>query len=676
MCGIAGFYSRHVGTPERVALAMAHEIRHRGPDDFGTWRSTIAPLAFAHRRLSILDLSPLGHQPMRSATGRFVTTFNGEIYNYSDLRQQLLKNGHTFRGSSDTEVMLAAFEEWGVAKALAQFVGMFALALWDSEERLLYLARDRMGEKPLYFGWHGDAFLFASELKALNAFPEFSPTVDRDALVAFLRYNCVPAPHSIFENIFKLPPATFLVLTEAHLKGRGAGFSPWPTHGRFAPRKYWEIGDYTATQEKYDKERVHDALDELDGVLRRAVTSQMVSDVPIGAFLSGGIDSSLLVSYMQAASSAPIKTFSIGFEEQRFNEAPFAAAVARHLGTDHTELYVTPSEAKNVIPLLPTIYDEPFADSSQVPTYLVSKLARSKVKVSISGDGGDELFGGYSRFIWANRLWSRLSRVPHGLRSSLGAALRAPGARGWNFAFRMLNTKTTGGVQDPAEKLMRLSETLWHKEREVFYEELLVHWPTASRIVVGGNQPETYFTRRADWRRHADFLDQMMAIDLVTYLPDDILVKVDRASMAVSLETRAPFLDHRVVELALRMPSSFKLHDGRGKWPLRELLYRRVPKNLVDRPKMGFGVPIAEWLKGDLREWAGDLLSGERLRRDGYFRPEEIEKRWDEHQRGVRNWQFPLWDILMFEAWLSEQSSRRSLPVATDPPNARFEACA
>ena len=646
MCGFAGFLQRgDVVAAEAMAdvvTRMADTLEHRGPDDFGAWTDAAAGIALGHRRLSIIDLSPEGHQPMRSPSGRYVIAFNGEIYNFQDLRHELERDGYGWRGHSDTEVMLAGFERWGVEGALQRFNGMFAFALWDRTERLLHLARDRLGEKPLYYGWIGRTLLFGSELKALRAHPAWRADIDRDALASYLRHNYVPTPYSIYQGISKLPAAAYLTVS--------SNDADTPT-----PRAYWSLREAAESGVKRpllssDRE----AVDELDALLRDAVRIRTVADVPVGVFLSGGIDSSTVVALMQAQSARPVKSFSIGFDEEAYNEARHAKAVAQHLGTDHTELYVTPEEAMGVIPTLASIYDEPFADSSQIPTILVSRLARREVTVTLSGDGGDELFCGYVRYFWGRRIWGKIGRVPSRLRTLAGRAITSLSPQSWNTLVggmtRLMPATALGEVT--GDRLHKLAEVLSVPTADVLYHGLVSHWPRPDTIVYGSTEPATALTDPGRRAALDDFTARMMYLDGISYLPDDILVKVDRASMSVSLEARVPLLDHRVVEYAWRVPLSMKLRDSHGKWLLRQVLYRYVPQKLVERPKMGFGVPIDSWLRGPLREWAEDLLGERKLREGGHFDPVPIREKWAEHLSGSRNWQYWLWDILMFQAWL------------------------
>ena len=650
MCGISGFIdfnlSRNAGESELQAtvLRMADTMRHRGPDDGGAWADAIAGIALGHRRLAIIDLSPEGHQPMRSPCGRFCVVFNGEIYNFGDLRQRLERMGHTFRGHSDTEVILAAISQWGVEAAVKRFVGMFAFALWDRKERVLSLVRDRLGEKPLYYGWVGNVFLFGSELKSLRKYPGWQGEIDRNALALYMRHNYIPAPHSIYKGIYKLPPATILSLP---VSDAAVGHQP-------VPLAYWSAKQVAASGavSRIAGSEV-EAVESLDGLLREAIAGQMVADVPLGAFLSGGVDSSTVVALMQAQSKQPVKTFTIGFHEASYNEAEYAKAVARHLGTEHTELYVRAEEAMAVIPLLPTIYDEPFSDSSQIPTFLVSKLARQHVTVSLSGDGGDELFAGYPRYFISRDIWQKIGWIPRGLRNVAGKGITTLSPKSWNSVFRRMEYALPATLKqsNPGDRLHKLSEVLTFKYPETLYYGMVSHWKHPASLVLGSQEPDTALTDRSQWAISSDFTHHMMYLDTVTYLPNDILVKVDRASMGVSLESRTPFLDHRVVEFAWRVPLSMKIRNGRGKWLLRQVLHKYVPRKLIERPKMGFGVPIDVWLRGPLRDWAESLLNEKRLRQEGFFEPALIQKKWDEHLSGECNWQHYLWDVLMFQAW-------------------------
>jgi asparagine synthase (glutamine-hydrolysing) len=647
MCGFTGFLADSHFDRARLASAsraMADTILHRGPDDSGVWTDAQAGIALAHRRLSIIDLSPAGHQPMASAGGRYVIAFNGEIYNFAALRRELETAGAApaWRGHSDTEVLLALIEDRGVLGALRAARGMFAFALWDTRERTLVLARDRLGEKPLYFGHAGGSFVFGSELKALRAHPHWQASIDRGALALFMRHNYLPAPYTIYQGIQKLLPGHLLTLRWG---------APRPTI-----EPYWSARE--VAERGFSSPATLDTAaltNELDTLLRDAVSQQMVADVPLGAFLSGGIDSSLIVALMQSQSARPVKTFTIGFSEEGYDEAKHAAAVARHLGTDHTELYVTPNEAMAVIPRLPTIYDEPFADSSQIPTFLVAQLARSKVTVALSGDGGDELFGGYNRYLLGKELWGKLSRLPVGLRTALARIVKSVPARTWSSVMRpfMPLAPSRYRVGLPGDKLHKLAEVVAYPSLDSLYRDLVSHWKSPQQIVLGAQEPATVLASSGDLDI-SDPVARMMFLDLVTYMPDDILVKVDRAAMAVGLETRIPLLDHRVVEFAWQVPMTAKVNSRGTKQLLRNVLDRYVPQALIDRPKMGFGVPIDNWLRGPLREWAEALLDPARLVRERYFDPDPIRASWHQHLAGQRQWHYPLWNVLMFQAWLEQ----------------------
>ena len=632
MCGITGFieFADRDQEERRATLArMTARLAHRGPDDAGYWTSECGELALGHRRLSILDLSARGHQPMESACRRYVLVYNGELYNFRPLRQTLQSLGHGFRSDSDTEVLLEAIAQWGITEALQRLNGMFALAVWDRQARCLTLARDAVGIKPLYYGWGCKCFLFASELKSLRAHPAFAGEINRQALKLFLRHGYIPAPHSIYRNIYKLPPGCLLSVPLQHAMQD------------VAPSAWWRLHDVVLKGAAQSlRGTPEEAVEALDRQLRDAIRSQMVSDVPLGALLSGGIDSSTVVALMQAQSDRPIRTFTIGFAEQPYNEAHHARAVAEHLGTDHTECYVTAAEAREVIPQLAQWYDEPFADSSQIPTALVARIARQHVSVCLSGDGGDELFCGYERYEAMQRRWRAIGGWPRGLRNVVACVARA-------MADHLPLTITR-------RKLRTLAEFASLRGALDLYTRFNTHWRDTETLVVpddglSGSAEESVTIPEPIARR---FAETMMYLDARTYLPDDILVKVDRASMAVGLEVRVPLLDQRVIEFAWRLPHDVKVRDRQSKWILRQVLDRYVPRRLTDRPKMGFGVPIDAWLRGPLRDWAEDLLNADRLRREGLLRPEPIQAKWREHLTGRCNWQYLLWDVLMFQAWL------------------------
>jgi asparagine synthase (glutamine-hydrolysing) len=628
MCGIAGFWSadRPAGDPEGILRRMAGSLRHRGPDDEGVWWDGAAGVGLAHRRLAIIDLSPGGHQPMLSSSSRYVIAYNGEIYNYLDLRNELQAAGVRFRGGSDTEVMLAEIERRGLAQAVQRFAGMFAFVLFDRETRTLSLVRDRLGEKPLYYGWAGQLLLFGSELKALRTHPEWRGEIDREALASFLRYNYIPAPYSIYSDVRKVLPATILTFTADAPRHEPSVVTYWSAR---------EVAERGAANPMAGT--VTELTDQLDALLRPVVRREMVADVPLGAFLSGGIDSSLIVALMQAQSDRPVRTFTIGFHEPTYNEAEHAKAVARHLGTDHTELYVTPAEALAVVPQLPALYDEPFADSSQIPTFLVSQLARQHVTVSLSGDGGDELFGGYDRYFIGERLRRWLRPVPGLARRGLASALRAWSPRQWDRGLEGVGVASAFGHKVTGDRLHKLANALAGDSDRATYRDLMSHWGDAEQVALGAVGRTAVVDDPAQWAAVDGLLPWMMFVDQVSYLPDDIMVKVDRASMGVSLESRAPLLDHAIAEFAWSLPLQMRINGGRGKQILRRLLERYVPRHLIERPKMGFGVPLVRWLRGPLNEWAAALLDPTRLRREGYLAEAAVTQKWNEHQEGTAN---------------------------------------
>jgi asparagine synthase (glutamine-hydrolysing) len=648
MCGIVGFYTTEPlpGATE-VLRRMNDTIAHRGPDAQGQWFDPTHGVALAHRRLAIIDLTEEGRQPMRSASGRYIIIFNGEIYNFLRIRADLERLGHRFRGHSDTEVMLAAFEEWGLEPSLQRFIGMFAFALWDSAQSELTLARDRLGKKPLYYCVTNGRLIFGSELKALRAFPEFNASIDRQALTLFLRYNYVPAPRTIHEGVSKLEAAHFV---------------------RFAARQhsvvelerrcFWNAAEVQAAASA-DALSVSpgEVTDQLDELLRDAVQLRMIADVPLGAFLSGGIDSSLVVALMQTLSSRPVRTFTIGFNEEEYNEAHHAWVVARHLGTDHTEVYLTPNETLAVIPKLPLLYDEPFADASQIPTALVCAMARQHVTVALSGDGGDEAFAGYSRYAQARDICRRLSRVPPWLLRTMSQSIPHVPVTFWEGLARLSRPVASGKLRADGfgYRMQRLADRLGCATPQQLYRHLMSYWLAPMKLVVDGREPSSVLADAPQKNDLDQFTDQMMLLDTLTYLPDDVLVKVDRASMAVALEVRAPLLDQRVLEFAWRLPLAMKLHDGRGKIVLRKLLSRYVPEKLFERPKTGFGVPIYRWLRGPLRDWAENLLDEQRLEREGYLKAMPIRNVWQSLLAGQSEWAYGgelLWSVLMFQAWL------------------------
>jgi asparagine synthase (glutamine-hydrolysing) len=664
MCGFAGVLD---ATGKRrdelgpVVQAMAETLRHRGPDDRGVWVDEAAGVAVGFRRLAILDLSAAGHQPMASRDGQFILVLNGEIYNHLELRPDVsVMSGVQWAGHSDTETLLACFGAWGVRKTLERTVGMFALAVWDRRERRLHLARDRFGEKPLYYGWSRGAFLFGSEPKALRPYPGFDNPIDPDVLALYMQYSAVPEPYSIYKNIYKLEPGCVLSLSlaDAATPLSHAPFAPAREAGLTLER-YWSLADVVQRGLDNPLHDEREATDRLEAALADAVRLQLLADVPLGAFLSGGIDSSTIVALMQAQSSRRMKTFTIGFDEAGFNEAEHAAAVARHLGTDHTELYVSAQQTRDVIPRLPDLYSEPFADSSQVPTHLVSCIARQQVTVALSGDGGDEMLGGYTRFLWAPRVWNRLGWMPSFLRRTLGGTIERVPIPAWDA----LGNAVPPHISRLGDKAHKLASRLKHANNvDDLYRILVTIWDADAGVVRGAGRVPTVLDMAMARQGAPDPEHRMMFMDALTYLPDVILHKVDRASMAVGLETRAPFLDHRVAELAWRLPVGMKIRNGQGKWILRQLLDRHVPKKLIERPKMGFSIPVDAWIRGPLREWAEDLMSESTLRSGGYLNPVPVREKWAEHLSGRRNWQNELWCVLMFQAWLaSEKSSGQTM---------------
>jgi len=643
MCGLTGFLqSGALGAHAQAQVeAMAARLHHRGPDDGGAWVDAEAGVALGHRRLAIVDLSPAGHQPMHSASGRWVLAFNGEIYNHLGLRRELEAAGAapSWRGHSDTETLLAAIEAWGVDTTLRRCAGMFALAAWDRHERALWLGRDRIGEKPLYYGWQGNVFLFGSELKALRVHPAFAAQVDRGALALLLRHNYIPAPHSIYQGIHKLPPGTWLRL--------GGGVRD------VAAVSYWSLAEVAerGMAEPFAGSE-GEAVDALERWLGAAVAGQMVADVPLGALLSGGIDSTLITALMQARSARPVRTFTIGFEEGTYDEATYARAVAAHLGTEHTELRLTGADALALVPRLPELYDEPFADPSQLPTFLVSRLARQQVTVALTGDGGDELFAGYSAYPRCLQQWNTWRKVPAGWRDGVAGLAGAAASAPW-----LADGPSRGGVRRVRKLAAKLAGRAARLRGATPVAMLAAKRSACDRpqtLVPGGRALPTVLTDEGRIAAVDDPLLAMQQADMEGYLTDDILVKVDRAAMAVSLETRAPFLDRDVVEFAWSLPMSMKLRDGRGKWILRQLLDRHVPRALVDRPKMGFGIPLDDWLRGPLRDWAEALLDEDRLRREGYLDPAPVRAAWQLHLQRKASFGYRLWSVLMFQAWLEQ----------------------
>ncbi|MBI3038293.1 asparagine synthase (glutamine-hydrolyzing) [bacterium] len=651
MCGITGFihFNRDFSTEDSVNIAskMADTLYHRGPDYGNVWVDAKHGIGLGHRRLSIMDLSSEGSQPMISRSGRFVLVFNGEIYNFQEIRNEVEENlqadSTIWKGRSDTEVLLAGFELWSVPETLRRLVGMFAFALWDKKESTLFLARDRIGEKPLFYGVINNTLLFGSELKALKAHPHWKGEISRSSLVLFLRFNYLPSPYSIYNKIFKLPQGTFLEIK-------------WIDHFELPkPTSYWSPPLFTEKLEKtHPEESEQETVRRLENLLKDSVKKRLVSDVPVGVFLSGGIDSTTVASLAKDQYPAALKTFTIGFHEDGYNEANYAKEVAKHLGTDHTELYVDSKEAMDVIPKLPVLFDEPFSDSSQIPTFLLAKLAKKEVTVCLSGDGGDEIFGGYNRYFWGEIIWKTMGWVPHEIKQGISNFISSRRPLKWqrvwkDFSFLVPNDLR---VMNFEEKLQKVAKILSAKSPGAFYNDLVSDWPNPEGVVLGGKEPPTILTSSSKYDGYAGFAQRMMSLDFATYLPDDILVKLDRACMGVSLEARTPFLDHRIVEFALKMPLSVKIRKMQGKWILRQILYKYVPQKLVERPKMGLGVPIGFWLRGPLRDWAETLLSERRIKEEGFFNVKPIRQKWLEHLSGEKNWQNSIWSILMFQAWL------------------------
>ena len=627
MCGLLGYLlsdnSSGKMASSEVLSNMLSTITHRGPDGSGGWCDELVGLA--HARLAIVDLSDAGHQPMPSACDRYMIAFNGEIYNHRKLRRKLEQQGQApeWRGHSDTETLLACFAVWGVEKTLKATVGMFAIALWDKRKKVLTLARDRFGEKPLYWGWNNGALLFGSELKGLRAYPDFDAEVDRNSLALLLRYNYIPAPHSIYQGIEKLKAGHYVQI------GKGQ------TRNEIQSVPFWSFKQAIedGIQNAFDGTDSQ-AIDELEARLRASISDQMLADVPLGAFLSGGVDSSTVVALMQKQARRPIKTFAIGFDEPGYNEAVYAKEVAQHLGTDHTELYVGADDALKMVPKLAEIYCEPFADSSQLPTYLVSQMAKQQVTVSLSGDGGDELFGGYNPYQFAPAIWQKMRLLPLPMRK---------------LAAQMLSGLPLSG------KLEKLVSVFPAKDQYQFYQLMMSHWTNATSVVLNSDDAPVYLSDPQQWPATDSFEHWMMAIDAGQYMADDILVKVDRAAMANSLETRVPLLDHRVFEFAWQLPQHMKIRNGTGKWALREVLYRHVPKTMIERPKKGFSIPLAQWLRGPLRQWAEELLAESRLEAEGYLNVRAVRKAWQQHCSGKADNALKLWSILMFQAWLKQK---------------------
>jgi len=665
MCGIAGIFDESGAIRKsdlvNIGKQMAIQLTHRGPDAGDVWLDQQSGLVLAHRRLSIIDLAG-GAQPMVSSSGRYVLTYNGELYNYRELRRELARRGSTFRDASDTEVLLEALTHWPVDEALSKLVGMFAFALWDREERRLILGRDRMGEKPLYYGWVGNSFVFSSEPRAFDEHPGWQRKIDLDSLALFFRHNYVPDPHSIFQGIYKLPPSSYLALDHEALKKRPKNFSPFSVDdqvSRFAPTAYWAPYQFPMSAPN-TRLTQSEAIAELKQLLQGTIKDKLVADVPIGALLSGGIDSSLVTALMQEASSSAVETFSIGFESETHNEAKHAKAVAAYLGTHHHEMYLSGSDALETVPELSSIYDEPFADSSQIPTLLISRLARGSIKVALSGDGGDELFGGYNRYTWGQRLISLRESTPEIVQKGYRSLVQGFSPQTWNAIGRGFGMFAGSHRAVPmlGDKLYKSIHLLGDKDFLQSYTSLISIWQNPFALVTGSKESAQGDRISEVLESHLSEVEKMMALDSFNYLPGDILVKVDRASMSTGLEIRAPLLDHRIVEYASRLPLELKLKDGVGKRLLRQVLYEYVPKKLIERPKMGFAVPLAEWLRGPLKNWASDLLDRQWLASQGVLDPDLVSEKWREHLSGHRNWEHQLWGVLMFQSWLARENNK------------------
>jgi asparagine synthase (glutamine-hydrolysing) len=646
MCGFVGFYSeKNYGNElESIMDSMLEQIKSRGPDSRGQWSDPQSGIHLGHQRLSILDLSPTGHQPMISISKRYVLSYNGEIYNHLELRKEIEENNSiNWNGTSDTETLLMCIELYGVATTCTKIKGMFSFAVWDTKKQELYLARDRLGEKPLYYGWHNNngnrIFLFGSDLRAFKPHPQYNPSVDRNSLSLLLRHNYIPSPYCIYKGFSKLEAGSIIKL--------------FPKEDKIEYFKYWDVekiaiegksnpftGDYA------------ESVRTTESLIKTSIKNQMLSDVPIGAFLSGGVDSSLIVALMQSESSMPVKTFTIGFEEKGFNEAKFAKEVALALSTDHTELYVTSKQSIDVIPKLPTLYGEPFADSSQIPTFLVSELAKKDVTVALSGDAGDELFCGYNRYNIADNFWKKISFIPLPLRKQLAIFLKSVPANLWNRASFLTNQLPSSPLSD---KIVKGANVLNSKSVDDLYYKLISINSDPSSFLLNSHEQKSKITKDNTHLNILKSKEKMMLLDLISYLPDDILVKVDRASMGVSLETRVPLLDPKVVEFALRTPLDHKIKNGKSKAILKDILYKYVSKSLIERPKMGFGIPLDQWLRGPLRPWVEEMLNITRLKNEGFFNVEMVRSLWEDHLDGHKNSSAKLWGILMFQAWYEEQ---------------------
>lgn len=660
MCGIAGIVAPLISDREvlmGMAASMANTLCHRGPDDYGVWIEPAFHLAFSHRRLSVQDLSSAGHQPMASSTGRFHIVLNGEIYNFQLLSDELLRLGHIFRGHSDTEVLLMAIEQWGLEETLQRITGMFAWVVWDNKEKELILCRDRMGEKPLFFGWVDKCFAFASELKALKqAFPN-SLEIDQDSLASFFRFGYVPTPHAIYKNVFKLQPGTILRVPLSPLVSIN-GFSPICGKTKFSPQPYWSLGDIVSQGLSNPFKNERDAINEFDKLLQKTVSQEKIADVPIGAFLSGGIDSSLVSAVMQAVTDKPIKTFTIGFKEKNFDEAPYARAIAKHIGSDHHEHYVSARDGLDLIENIPYYWDEPFADSSQIPSLLIAKIASQNVKVCLTGDGGDELFCGYNRYFANANLWALKQKMSPKLAEMLGKAISIPSPKSSERLYSLFN-QLSGYNKSQANiglKMQKLSDLLRITSIKDTYFYLMSYWRNPGDLVRHYQEADSIIDRKAN-PNLGSFIFDAMYWDQLGYLVDDNLVKGDRSSMAFSLETRMPLLDHHIVEFSWRIPLEMKYRRGQSKWILRQTLYRYIPKKLIERPKMGFSVPISDWLKGPLKDWAADLINSKNAIQADIFNKKTIQEIWNQHMKGSRDHSHKIWAICMFFAWLERYHS-------------------
>ena len=653
MCGFVGVLLKSKNNDiEDNIRHMTNTLEHRGPDDVGVWSNPASNVFIGHRRLSVIDTSESGHQPMESHCGRYVIAFNGEIYNNLDLKGMLYgscsfadkkTNFIKWHGHSDTEILLECIAVWGVANTVKKAVGMFSFALWDSLKCELILVRDRFGEKPMYYGWSSGSFLFGSELKAIKSFTGFNNSINRDALSLYFQYCVVPSPHSIYNDIFKLEPGNILTFKLCDLKDKKVNIEV-----------YWSISDIAKAGVNNTINNERESIIKVDSALRKSVLEQSISDVPLGAFLSGGIDSSLIVSLMQSQSMQKIQTFTVGFDEEEFDESRYASKISEYLGTCHNEIRVTANDALSVVPKIPALYDEPFSDSSQIPTYLICKAARQKVTVALSGDAGDELFGGYNRYFWGERIWSKIDWIPLSLRRSIGLAAQNISVESWDSINNLFPKKySVTRFGSKVHKMAYRMETV--ESIDDLYRSLVSEWGRDSGLVLGAKDILTKIDNTAILDGIHDSEHRMMLMDSLTYLPDDILTKFDRASMGVSLETRSPFLSHHVAELAWSLPLEMKIRDGKGKWILRKVLNQYIPNELIDRPKSGFGIPIGEWLRQPLREWAESLINPSRLDNEGYLKSDIVHQIWQEHLSGKYDWSARLWSILMFQSWLESQ---------------------